>query len=308
MGDDYDIGTIREMLVEAFADSGDLRRFCLDNPALRPLVAEFGSGMGLIDMADEVIDFCRTRLAWDDLMAGVQKERGAVYAKFAPKLGGSPQVAPPRPQPFSPMPSAVPAIRILFLAANPQDTNPLRLDEEVRAIDEALLKSPFRDRFDLIQHWAVRVSELQGLLLRHQPHIVHFSGHGSEFSQIILQDAQGNAQPVPTRALTGVFTVLKDNIRCVVLNACYSQAQAQAIAKEIECVAGMSKAIGDEAAISFAASFYRALGYGRNVKTAFELGCLEIHMEGLREEDTPKLKTKHGVDAAKVFLVEPVHG
>jgi hypothetical protein len=36
------------------------------------------------------------------------------------------------------------------------------------------------------------------------------------------------------------------------------------------CVAGMSKAISDSAAISFAAYFYQAFGYGRDIKTAFK--------------------------------------
>lgn len=35
-------------------------------------------------------------------------------------------------------------IKILFLAANPTDTDRLRLDEEVRAIDEALRESEQR--------------------------------------------------------------------------------------------------------------------------------------------------------------------
>ena len=56
--------------------------------------------------------------------------------------------------------------------------------------------------------------------------------------------------------------MLRDNIRCVVLNACYSEAQAQAIAEAIDCVVGMTSAVGDDAAIEFATAFYRALGYG----------------------------------------------
>ena len=75
----------------------------------------------------------------------------------------------------------------------------------------------------------------------------------------------------------------------MVLNACYSESQAQAIAKHIDCVIGMSNAIGDEAAISFAAAFYQALGYGRSVQAAFDLGCVQIDLENLDEQDTPKL-------------------
>ena len=133
------------------------------------------------------------------------------------------------------------------------------------------------------------MADLQGYLLRHKPDIVHFSGHGSVSSEIILEDDSGNSRLVSVRALSKLFSVLKDNIKCVVLNACYSEQQAQAIAQSIDCVIGMSKAIGDDAAIGFATAFYRALGFGRDVKTAFELGCVQIDLEGLDEQDTPKL-------------------
>lgn len=180
-------------------------------------------------------------------------------------------------------------IRILFLAANPKDTPPLRLGEEIRAIDHALQQGRYRDRFDLEQQWAVRVSDLQGYLLRYQPDIVHFSGHGSPASQIVLEDETGASQPVSAPALSHLFAVLKDNIRCVVLNACYSADQAEAIAASIDCVVGMSDAIGDAAAVQFAAAFYQALAFGRSVRTAFDLGIGQIDLAGLAEEDIPRL-------------------
>jgi hypothetical protein len=179
--------------------------------------------------------------------------------------------------------------RILFLAANPSDTSNRRLGQEIRAIDEKIGRSEFRDRFDIEKHWAVRISELQGFLLRHKPDIVHFSGHGSRSSGIILQNESDRSHPVPIAALGRLFSILKDNIRCVVLNSCYTEEQAEAIANHIECVVGMSKAITDSAAISFAASFYQALGFGRSVKTAFDLACNELDLHGFGEEDTPKL-------------------
>lgn len=180
-------------------------------------------------------------------------------------------------------------IKILFLAANPFDTDRLRLDEESRAIDAALRTADFRDRFDVKQHWAVRVGNVQEYLLRHRPDIVHFSGHGSTLSEIVLEDTSGNSHPVSPRALGRLFSILKDNIRCVVLNACYSESQAEAIAEHIDCVIGMSDSMGDVAVVSFATAFYRGLGYGRSIKTAFDLGCVEIDMENLNEQDIPRL-------------------
>jgi hypothetical protein len=210
---------------------------------------------------------------------------GSTYPIIHPKATAN------QPTQATPVP-----IRILFLAANPRQTEQLRLDEEVRTIDERLRLAQFRDRFDLVQHWAVRTSDLSEVLLRHTPHIVHFSGHGSDQGEIILEDAVGSMKPVSPAALGRLFRTLKDNIRCVMLNACFSATQAEAIVKEIDCVAGMSKAIGDAAAIRFAAGFYQALGYGRSIQTAFDLGITQIGLDGLAEEATPQLLTKPGVD------------
>ncbi|MBL8152276.1 MAG: CHAT domain-containing protein [Blastocatellia bacterium] len=180
-------------------------------------------------------------------------------------------------------------IKILFLAANPTKTNPRKLDEEFRAIDEKLQLSNYRDKFKIEQHWAVRVADLHSLLLRHQPDIVHFSGHGSEVGELVFQNESGSRQIPPIKAISNMFSILKDNIKCVVLNSCYSESQAKAIAEHIECVIGMSKAITDDSAINFAASFYEGLGYGRTVEEAFKLGCNQIDLRNLKEEDIPKL-------------------
>jgi hypothetical protein len=45
---------------------------------------------------------------------------------------------------------------ILLLAANPRQTSQLRLDEEVREIDEGLRRANKREQFKLEQKWAVR--------------------------------------------------------------------------------------------------------------------------------------------------------
>lgn len=180
-------------------------------------------------------------------------------------------------------------IKILFLAANPIDTVRLNLDEEVRAIDLALQQAKFRDHFDLRPHGAVHINDLQELLLRYQPDIVHFSGHGSGISELILQDGQRNAVTVPVDALSNLFKLLKNDIRCVVLNACFSDDQAKAIAQHIDCVVGMADAISDEAARTFAIAFYRALAYGRSVQAAFDLGCSQLELRRLSEAQQPKL-------------------
>jgi hypothetical protein len=197
--------------------------------------------------------------------------------------------------------------RDLGPAANPAGTQPLRLDEEIRLITAKVRAAEYRDSLELIARWAVRPDDLMQSLLEVKPHIVHFSGHGSAAREIILLDDQGNPKPVSQEALVNLFRALKDNVRVNMLNACYTRAQAEALAQTIDCTIGMSQPIGDEAARVFAASFYRAIGFGRSVKEAFELGKAALMLEGIPEDKTPELLTRPGVDAAEiVLLAEPV--
>ncbi len=180
---------------------------------------------------------------------------------------------------------------ILFLAANPEDTAQLRLDEEVREIDASLQRARGRDQFVLQQRWAVRSRDVQRAMLDFRPQIVHFSGHGGE-EGLVLEDKTGKAKFVDTEGLAGLFKSFSDCVECVVLNACYSEVQADAIARHIPYVIGMNKAIGDKAAIEFAVSFYDALGVGESVEFAYKFGCSNIHMAGIPEHLTPVLKKK----------------
>ena len=65
----------------------------------------------------------------------------------------------------------------------------------------------------------------------------------------------------------------------------------------------MSEALDDQAMITFAASFYRALGFGRSVRTAFDLGKATLLAEGIPEHAIPVLLTNKSVDASALVLV-----
>ena len=194
-------------------------------------------------------------------------------------------------------------VKILFLAANPAVSSPLQLDREARRIEEVLRGTRERDQLELITKWAVRADDLQQYLLEHQPHIVHFSGHGTETDELVLEDNNGKPRALRPAALVALFRALKDNIRVVVLNACFSQRQAEAITETIDCAIGMNKAIGDNAAIAFAAALYRALGYGRSLKTAFDLGNAALIAEGASAEAIPAMFARAGVDTSAMTVV-----
>ena len=146
-----------------------------------------------------------------------------------------------------------------------------------------------RDTLDIISAWAIRPDDLLQYLNQHKPNIVHFSGHGTSAGEIVLQDKNSQAKAVSTSALKALFRTLKDNIQIVILNACYSRIQAEAIAGVIDYVIGMNSEIGDAAAIAFSASFYRALGFGRTIQEAFDQAKTSLMLEGIPEDNVPEL-------------------
>ena len=87
------------------------------------------------------------------------------------------------------------------------------------------------------------------------------------------------------------FQLFADEVECVILNACYSETQAEAVARHIEYVIGMKKGVEDAAAIEFAVAFYDALGAGESVEFAYKLACNAIQWVGLPGHLTPVLKT-----------------
>jgi len=85
--DNPPFAALRALLAEAFLPD-ELRRFCLDRSKFRPVVGRFGSGHGLDDIIDELFDYCRTRLLWDELVREVSQVRPNQVTRFAADLSG----------------------------------------------------------------------------------------------------------------------------------------------------------------------------------------------------------------------------
>jgi hypothetical protein len=185
--------------------------------------------------------------------------------------------------------------KILLLSANPSGTSQLRLDEEMREIKEGLRRSSYRERYSVERAEAARYRDIHRAILEYSPHIVHFSGHGSGKDGLLLEDETGQIKLVDAEAIAGLFQLFADTVECVVLNACYSKYQAEAIAQHIDYVVGMSQAIGDKAAIEFAVGFYDALLADKGYEFAYKLGCSLIQVAGISQQLIPTLI--HGVTA-----------
>ncbi len=229
-------------------------------------------------------------------------------------------------------------IKVLLFAANPRGSDPLDLNREFREIDQEIRFGKYRDALELVIVPGTRLVDLLRKLNEVHPNIVHFSGHGNIDEEIILEsgqadlagpeserrwpardmrrlqpedDAGGATAPMPLSksALVDVLKACSDeNIRVVVLNACHTRPQAEALSEAIDCVISMNGAISDVTAIKFASSFYGALAFGRSVKKAFDQGLARLKAEGISESQTPELIVRAGLDSSALVLVGPRGG
>lgn len=201
----------------------------------------------------------------------------------------------PDPRPAG---SVAPQMSILFVAAGPMDEVQLRLAAEHRDVTARIRSSTRRDQVVVDELMAARKSDLLDALNRHRPTILHIAGHGGP-TGVVLEDAAGMSSYLSIGQLAAVVGVA-DSLKLVVLNSCESSALASALLKHVDAAIGMTRSIGDEAAMSFAAQFYASLAEGIPLTRAFEQARLAIDLAGLPDDQTPALYVRTGVDGSSI--------
>lgn len=219
--------------------------------------------------------------------------------------------------------------RILIFAANP--SRDLHLDEEIDEINDALQKSRYSNLFEVKTRLVSKISDVIDCLSEIDPQVVHFSCHnlgptsdrksgqgesesgperhfaakdpGGEGALIFIKDG-GGPQPLSQSALEELFKSRHGRIRLVVLNACQTHSQAEAIRKQIDCVVGTGVDIRDDYARVFSARFYQSLGKGASVQQAYADARFALSTKGATEKEMPVLLSRSGVDARDVFLID----
>ena len=187
---------------------------------------------------------------------------------------------------------------ILVLAANPLDTDNVGFSREVDAIKDGLQKqgSPFKLEHQL----ATNIEKMRKSILQHKPTIVHFSGHGLKSETgIMLEDNNGGKHIVETKDIAEFFGIVakarkESSIDCVVLNACYSEKQANAISQHIPYVIGIKNQISSDIALEFSVAFYDGILNDFPIEYSFDLACImariAIKEKGYTYEFAPVIK------------------
>jgi hypothetical protein len=216
---------------------------------------------------------------------------------------------------------------LLFISSNPSSEAPLDSDEEYRAIQDENERLNYV--FDIRPRLAARVDDISHGVQDHAPAIIHFAGHGrravgswgdepagtrdvvtpdeastglEDRSGLVLRTATGAAQLLRKSAIAELFQLTQGTVRLVLLNACHSDALAEAILPHVECVVGSTDVIADTAAIVFAREFYRVLGRGKSVAEAFGWGKYAIKAHDLASAEHLALRFRRQADVDRPFL------
>lgn len=195
-------------------------------------------------------------------------------------------------------------LRVLMVVASPYGVAQLDSDSEWNRLNAAVLPLQSNRKLILERLDGATLESLQRRLQGTEVHILHFVGHGGfdthkQDGFLIFEDERGSQQTVTGRDLS-VLLRNHPSIRLAVINACDGARSssddpfagvAQTLVRQgLPAVIAMQFEISDEAAISFAHSFYGALADHYPVDAALVQARARIYVKSLGVEwGTPVL-------------------
>lgn len=196
--------------------------------------------------------------------------------------------------------------KLLFLAANPTNTDPLALGEEVNAIEMSLRLAKGHVPIESKHVMATGHQALVREFFAEKPSILHFSGHGQSGEGLVLHDPRDTSRTAAGADLARLFAPFNAQLKLVVLNACYSLEQATQMTHAVDVVIGMTTSIKDRLAREFASTLYSALANGNSVGQAVEAAKASVGLAGIPGDEAIKVRTRYGVDPYAVRVTWPL--
>lgn len=213
--------------------------------------------------------------------------------------------APSRRKSNRKTPQKVRRLVVLYLTASPDPNEALRVDAEVRKVQQAIRSSIHRDKIVIEYRPAADIRSILDGLNDLRPRIVHFSGH-SNASGLAMDNISVTVPgyvDLPFALLGQALHATDDPPDVVVLNSCESSAAKDEILKSSKVLVSMRSVISDAAAVAFACQFYAAIASKQPVEKAFYQGKLAISGISEIESNIPELHCTAATDTKTLKLM-----
>lgn len=155
---------------------------------------------------------------------------------------------------------------ILLVSVGP----PANADREFAEIRRRFERTRFREQFELVIACCVSLHELGMLLVRHDPILLHVSGHCTGDAELVFSNDDEQHRSVARSQLSNIIAQVP-KVRYVVLNACHTDALASGLALDVDVAIGMDGPVDSVQAGEFASVFYTTLGEGGSLGHAFKM-------------------------------------
>lgn len=215
--------------------------------------------------------------------AARQYPGNVIFARHVAKGAGQGAGGGPAPAAhLSAAPKDAPQVILLCTANAADPRHRLRLEEELRAIDDALRRARRRDLYVPRMCPAVTFTQVIHELDDHEPAFVHFSGHGARSGELVLKGERSEALKVPPARLEELLAAVRRRPTLVTFATCHSRGLAEAAARHAEFAIGFEGTLADDSAPLFAATLYERLAAREDVDVAraFQLAVLACKAEG----------------------------
>jgi hypothetical protein len=71
----------------------ELRRFCQDRSSFEPVLSHFGPNFALEEMIDVLVEYCRTRILFSELVSEIEKVNPNQYLRYQTHVTAVPATA-----------------------------------------------------------------------------------------------------------------------------------------------------------------------------------------------------------------------
>ena len=159
--------------------------------------------------------------------------------------------------------------KILFCESNPFPSRNLFSNVELREID--LILNEVSASFSLLVKPGLTLELFTQFVNKSRTPIIHFSAY-SDAEGIYFHDKADKPEHVGNQNFKLHFEMVNDHVECLFFNTFVAEKLAKSLSESNVFVIGFNDIIEIFGAIEFATGFYTAMGYGKNYRTAFEIG------------------------------------